>query len=108
MAINKVSAIELRKFNAASLTGGFDEFVDSLDYPCFLIRIINTSNVPVTISYDGIHHHDYVTTYGVLQLPFQGNNQPRGHVALLQKGQKVYLVGGAGIGYIYFAGYYNE
>jgi folate-dependent tRNA-U54 methylase TrmFO/GidA len=107
MAINRVAAIEMYTKNSAALTGGYDVLCASLDKACSLIRIINTSNKAVIVSYDGAHDNDYVAAGEALQLAFQTNNQPRGHIALLAEGQKIYVKGTAGTGLIYLAGYYN-
>ena len=107
MPQNRVAAIEIYTFDASGLTGGFDELVDELPEACSIIRVVNTSSSPVFISYDGVNHHDYVPVTTALQLDFQTNNRPRSHTALMAKGQKVYLVGEAGQGYIYFIGYYS-
>jgi len=108
MATNRVKAIELCTFAAADLTGGYDELCDGLEEASFLIRVINASNVSVIVSYDATHANDIVAAGDILQLSFQNNNRPRSHIALLPKGQKIYLNGGAGQGYIYLAAYYSE
>ena len=107
MPQNRVAAIERYLFDAADLTGGFDQFIESLDEACSIIRVVNTSNSDISISYDGTHYNDYVPAGETLQLEFQTNNRPQSHIALMAKGQRVYLVGGAGQGYIYFIGYYS-
>jgi len=108
MAKNTVNAIEMYSLDSATLTGGYDEFVTSLDKACFMLRITNASNKQISISYDGTHLHDTVTAGSTATLMFQTNNVPRSHIALMPKGQKIWLVGNAGTGYIYLAGYYVE
>lgn len=110
MATNRVKADELCTFDSATLTGGgaYDVICDGLYRASFLIRIINMSNTSVMVSYDGAHNHDYVVAGDILQLSFQNNNKPRGHINLLPKDQIIYLSGPAGTGNIYLAAYYTE
>jgi len=108
MPTNRVNAIEMYSKDSGTLTGGYDLLVESLDESCFLIRIVNASNRSVIVSYDGATDNDYIAASGTLQIPFQANSRIPNKISLLRKGQKVYLKGLAGSGYIYFAGYYNE
>jgi len=108
MPTNRVNAIEMYSKNSATLTGGYDLVVTALDESCFLLRVINASNRSVVVSYDGVNDNDYIAASGVLQLSFQTNNKIPNKIALLRKGQKIYLKGTAGTGFIYIAGYYNE
>lgn len=82
-----------------------------LTHPCFLLRIINNSNITILISYDGVNNHDILPPNDTLQLDFQTNSQPSGHMALLRKGTVIYAkrsAGAAGVGIIYLCGYYQE
>lgn len=108
MAINKVQAIEMYSKDSSTLTGGYDEFVSSLDEACFMIRIVNASDTIVNISYDGASLHDVVRANSAETLYFQTNKQPRSNIANMAKGQKIWLNGNAGTGYIYLAGYYSK
>lgn len=81
-----------------------------IPFPLFLVRIFNNSNVNVLISYDGTNTHDFVTAGGVLELNFQTNSQPNTMIAKLAAGTKIYAkatTGGAGVGLVYLAGYYQ-
>ena len=74
---------------------------------CSAIRISNMSDEDVLISFDGVIDHEFIESGAVIQLPFQSNSSPKGEVAQLHKGTKVYIKGTAGIGYIYLSGYYS-
>lgn len=60
----------------------------------------------ITISYDGIHDHEFVASNSVFELPSQANSQPGAQIALFPKHTVVYLKGTAGTGNIYLSGYY--
>jgi hypothetical protein len=111
MAVNsKVKAVTAQRFDTAGLTGGYDLMnPGGLPEACFYVRIVNHSNVDVEVSYDGVHTHDIVHADTRLDLVLQANSQPSGGLALMAKGQSVYLFGAApGVGYVYLIGYYQE
>ena len=108
MAKNRVGAIAKSTKDSSTLTGNYDVLCSSLPEACFLIRIINASNVSVAVSYDGSTDHDFVPSGETLQLSFQTNSQPRSNIALLAKNLSVHVKGPGGTGYIYLAGYYAK
>ena len=110
MAKSFVKAITAESINAAGFGGGFVPInEDGLEQACFLIRIINGSNVVVSISYDGIAENDVLLPNETLQLDFQTNSSPNGYIAWLKKGTIVYADASmAGVGFVLLAGYYQE
>lgn len=109
MSKNSVKAIPLSSFNTTGLTTSF-QVIDSagLDEACFFIRITNDSNIDVIVSFDGVNEAEYVPTLTRFELPSQTNASPAGYVALMQKGQKLYVKGtGDGTGSVYLSGYYT-
>ncbi len=110
MAQSFISAIQLTEVNANTLGLGFVPINDDgLDQACFLIRIVNASNVTVTISYDGVTGGDILLPDETLQLDLQANSSPNGFIAYLRKGTIVYVDAvNAGVGFIFLAGYYQE
>lgn len=72
-----------------------------------VLRIINASNTPITISYNGVQDHDYVAANTPFQLPNQSNSMPNNNMGLIPKGTIIYAKGTAGVGFIYLAGYYQ-
>lgn len=104
-----VRAIPMATFDSATLTGAYDPiWATGLPEACFLIRVINLSNVAVGVSYDGVNTHEYLGAAERYDINFQTNSQPNNKVALLAKGSNVCLIGQAGQGDIYFIGYYQE
>ncbi len=102
---NRVQAIPLGIKNSTTVAAGYAA-VSTLTEACFLIRINNASNSPITISYDGTTDQDYLAAGAALYLNFQSNAQPNGYVALLAAGTKIYVKGTAGVGFISISGYY--
>src|ERR1700734_4512098 len=48
----------VRSINSTSFTGAFQTLGTVLTYPCCLIKLLNNSNVLVSISWDGVNTHD--------------------------------------------------
>lgn len=109
MAKNYVLPIPLTSINSATFTGAYQLLSGALGLtqPAFLIKILNNSNVPITISFDGVNDHDFLPAGGISQLNFQTNAQPTNWAALLARGTKIYVKGGAGIGSIFLSGWYS-
>jgi hypothetical protein len=91
--------------DAAALNPAFT-LIATFPFPVSILRIINDSTVFISISYDGVNHHDYIPAHGELDLNTQQNNQPGNHRILFKKGQQVYAASnGAGVGSIVVAMY---
>lgn len=105
---NIVQATGLTSIDSAGFTGAY-QVINTLGLPkgCFLIRIINNSNVGVTVSYDGALDNDFVRAGESMTLNFQTNSQPNNHVAKLPAGTKVYVKAAAGAGLVYLTGYFQ-
>ena len=72
----------------------------------FFIRIINASNMAITLSYNGDDDNEFIPANSVFELSSQTNAQPNANVALFPKNTIVYIKGTAGTGTIYLSGYY--
>lgn len=106
MAKNFVLAQTALLFNTATLTGGYDLF-GAISNPSFLLHFYNASNTLCEISYDAAHTQDFVAPGETYYLTFQTNSQPQGNVSLIRKGN-IYVLGAAGVGYLYMAAYYQQ
>lgn len=113
MAHSKVLAISVESFDVVAITANFQLLSGASGIPesIFLIRIVNNSNIPVIISYDGVNNHDVIRAASELQIPFQSNNSPNGYIAHLAKFTKVYIkevTAAVGAGSVYLCGYYQD
>ena len=105
---NYIAAIPLTSIDSATFTGAYQSInAAGLTEGCTLIRITNDSNRDITVSYDGVTPHDYLRLGDKLELNLQANSQPNGYASSLRKGTVVYVLGTAGTGSVYLAGYYN-
>jgi len=110
MATDVIRPIRLRYFNAIGLTGDYKVLnVGGLPEACSYIKIFNDSDFVLDLSYDGQQGHEMLDPSDTLELYFQANSRSNNHVAMLNKGTKIYgKDGGAGLkgGYIYISGWY--
>lgn len=107
---NVLKADALALFNAASLSTTLQEInASGFAGPVAIMRVVNDSNKPVIISYDGATLNDYIPAGGTLNLNFQANSGPNNYVSMLRKGSVIWIYGAAtGSGYIYLSAYYLE
>jgi len=105
---NYMKAVPLTSVNSATFTGAFVALNGGLQAPCVILRIINSSNREIDISYDGgATAHDHLFPGERLQLDFQANAVPNTSSAAMAKGTVIYVRGAAGAGLVYLAGYYQ-
>ncbi len=106
---NSVSPITLTSFDSANLTANYQLLTGAMGipHPLFYLKIINSSTLVVTVSYDGVNDHDVIFGQTTQSINFQTNNQPTNQNALLPQGTKVYVKGNAGVGLIYLSGWFQ-
>lgn len=109
---NSIAAIPRVTFDTATLTANY-QLVNGTGLPkaCFLLRLINSSNVDVIVSYDGVagDGHDLILSASVNTYPFQSMGQPTNNTALIPAGTKIWVKQrtGAAAGSFSVVGYYQ-
>lgn len=107
MAKTSVKAVPLSTVNSSSVTTSFVAInTTGLPAACFAMRVVNDSNKPIYLSYDGVTAHEYLADDSAFDIPVQTNAQPIAMEALFAKGLKVYVKGEAGTGLITLSAYY--
>lgn len=103
---NRVIPIVMTSFDTAGLDGTYKVVNTSgLEEACYVLRIINDSDIDVIVSYDGVNANDYVQAGETLQVYSQVYERNHTNFA---KGTKVYVTGaGAGTGLVYLSGYHQ-
>ena len=104
MIRDRIKPMVMAEFDSSSLTGGYD-FVFKTTIPLCILKVYNTSDVDVIISYDGSNDHDFCFADAREITYFQQANIPNNQKSLLPKGTTIYIKGQAGQGNIYIAGY---
>lgn len=106
---NSIKALTATGFDVTALTANF-QYIFTLTQPCIILRFINESNIPVAISYDEDHLHDYIPAKSTVQLKFEANLQPGGQAAVFPTGTEISALGIVGegtSGTFYVVGYYQ-
>ena len=107
--LNSVQVVNLSTFDSATLTGAYQAINGSgLSDDVKILRIINDSDVSITISYDGVTDADVILTKTAETFEFQANAREvpeSGGTLYARKGQIIYAKGAAGTGNIYAGGY---
>jgi hypothetical protein len=109
MAIkNIVYPIPMITINSTTFTGSYQIFnIGGLPEACSLIKIVNRSTVDVKISLDGITDHDVCPSGSIVLYDFQSNHQLENEVALMRKGQDLFIEGNPGTGNVYLVGWFQ-
>lgn len=110
MSASRIQAIPVTDINANVVNPTFTDInPDGLPRACFLLRIINDSNISIAVSYDGgTTVHDLVPANSVLQIPGQSNSNKNTN-ANFPQGMVVSVSGNmGGTGEIGLAGYYLQ
>ena len=96
----------LRSIDSATFTGSFQAVGTPLANSSRIIKFINNSTVPVTISWDGINAHDFVPpTSFVLYDVSTNRGKPSPYLSIRQRTQ-FYVSGSAGSGLFYIVTLY--
>ena len=96
---NRVNFLPLQSINSATFTGAYQLLGTSLA-PCRIIKIVNNSNVNVTVSFDGITDHDFVPAANFILYDF-GANKGTSANALDLPVEGIYVKAAAGVGLVY-------
>ena len=98
----------LRSINSAAFTGVYQPLGTPLSNPSILIKIVNASTVPVTISTDGINDMDIVSDSNFFLYDI-GSNSPRISTGTFFAAGTQFLVKGeAGTGSVHLTTLYVE
>jgi len=109
MTRNNVLPVLLSSFDASGILGTYQPITNAggFEQPIFYLKINNTSNQAILISFDGVNDHDYLLANSIWTINFQTNNAPNNNMAQLAKHTNVYAKGAlAGIGKIYVSAWY--
>lgn len=102
---NRVAWETLRSVNTATLAGSYVNLGGPLLFPSYICKLVNTSNVLVTISIDGINDMD-VAPANSFWLYDEGKVGRDGAFPALPEGTQIMIKGAAGIGLVYLVSQY--
>lgn len=102
---NRIAWETLRSINAATLTGSYQTVGTALAHPSYILKMVNDSNVAVTVSIDGTNAID-VLPAGSFWLYDEGKVGINSQFPAMPKGTQIYVSGAAGVGTIYVVSQY--
>lgn len=107
-----VKPIPMFSFLGTSLTEVFQVMnVSGLPGPCFSLRIINRTDVPIYISFDGIYSHEFIDRTMEIDRNFQLNKKPNNKKLFIRKFTKLYVKRSPDLpkgGRVYVTGFYVD
>lgn len=102
---NQITWEALRSINSASLTGTYLAMGGPLLFPSYILKIVNNSNVLVTVSINGTSDIDVVPAGGFF-LYDEGKVGANSSLPAIPAGTQIFVKGAAGVGLIYMVSQY--
>jgi len=102
---NRVAWETLRSVDSATLAGSYVNLGTPLAHPAYIVKLVNNSNVLVTISIDGINDMD-VAPANSFWLYDEGKVGRDGAMPALPEGTQIMIKGAAGVGLVYLVSQY--
>lgn len=106
---NKALPIPLSSIDSATFTGAYQLISGAagITNPCITLRIVNASNIGVTVSFDGTNDHGFVRAGSDWEMVFQSNSMPQNQVCCMAQFTKIYVKAAAGAGLVYLSGFFQ-
>lgn len=97
----------LKSINSATFTGSYQALGTSLENSCRIVKFTNTSNVSVTVSWDGVNDHEILPASSFLLLDVSANRE-KADICEIPKGTQFLVKGSAGVGLVYVSSYFTR
>ena|SRR6185436_14603758 len=107
MASKQLTYDTMRSRDSATFTGSYQTLGSVFTHPASIVKIVNNSNVLVTISIDGVNDHDILPANSFF-LYDETANSPHTENVYMRSGTQFYAKGSAGIGLVYLVVQYNK
>ena len=85
----------IRSIDTSTFTGAYQAVGTPLGRPIRLIKFVNDSSVPVTLSWDGVHDHDYLPANSFTLFDMT-TNEAKVDGLFVPEGTQFYAKGAAG------------
>jgi hypothetical protein len=102
---NRLAWETLRSVDSATLAGSYVNLGTPLVHPSYILKLVNNSNVTITISIDGINDMD-VAPANSFWLYDEGKVGRDGAFPAMPEGTQVMIKGAAGVGSVYLVSQY--
>ncbi len=94
---NKLLPQVIGTIDSATFTGSY-QLVLKLAHPTSFLRICNSANLNIGVSFDGTHDHEFLPTITQFNLPVGALGQANNFGCFIPAGTSIYVKGTAGIG----------
>lgn len=105
MYTNRLEWETLRSIDSATFTGSYQALGTPLSNSSYICKLVNNSNVLITISNDGINDKD-VAPGNSFWLYDEGSVGGSGNFPALPAGTQISVKGSAGVGLVYLVSQY--
>lgn len=101
----KIAWESLRSIDSATFAGLPLPVGNPLEHPSYILKMVNNSNVLVTISIDGVNDVD-VAPANSFWLYDEGKVGMSSAIPAIPQGTQIYVTGAAGVGNVYLVSQY--
>jgi len=102
---NRISWEVLRSIDSATFTGSYQALGTPLQFPSYILKLVNNSSVLVTISIDGTNDID-IAPAGSFWLYDEGKVGMSSAFPAVPAGTQIYVKGSASTGSVYLVSQY--
>lgn len=103
---SRISYVPMQSLDTSTLSGSYLPLGNPLPNACSIVKIVNNSNVTVTISIDGSTACDVVPAGGFFLYDVTTNRTSSSTGEFMPKGTQYYVKSSAGTGLVYLVGLY--
>lgn len=98
----------LRTLAFGSVSGTYAGIGTAINNPARILYIVNSTDVLLTFSFDGINDHFVVFGNGFLLLDVTSNRSDTGGAFAISQGQRIYVKGAPTLGAVYLSVFYGS
>lgn len=101
MLARRLTYEALRSIDSTTFTGSYQALGTALNNAASIVKIVNNSDVLVTVSIDGTNDHDILPSSSFFLYDVTANSSRQSDSIFIEKGRQYYVKGSAGTGSVY-------
>ena len=98
----------LRTLAFGSISGTYAAIGSALLNPSRILYIVNTTDVLLTFSFDGVNDHFVIPSQSYILLDVTANTSIQGSFINIAQGQKIYVQGSPSSGSVYLSTFFGS
>ena len=103
----RLLAETLRSLAFGSISGTYAGIGAGLANPCRMFYLVNSTDVLLTFSFDGVNDHFVIPPGSYLLLDITTNNTAVGGSFTISQGQRIYVKGAPTLGAVYLSAFFG-